>query len=100
VRSLDWISRHAERRLEQTASDGTHAGSQRFYLEEQLWPLMKIFIVLLLTGIGAYLLYLSTSVRWTSFPAICISGSTCFDGYALGLGALSLVLAAMATRTE
>jgi hypothetical protein len=57
---------------------------------------LKAFVVLLLFGAGAYLLYVSTSVRWAPFPPICTSGLGCFDGYAIAGGAVALVLALVA----
>jgi hypothetical protein len=62
---------------------------------------VKAFIVLLLLGIGGYLLYLSTSVRWTNFAPICVAKTTCFDGYALAGGVVAIALALFAaTRSN
>jgi hypothetical protein len=71
------------------------------YISRSAEQKVKVFVVLLLLGIGGYLLYLSTSVRWANFPPLCVSGVGCLDGYALAGGAVSLVLALLAaTRME
>jgi hypothetical protein len=62
---------------------------------------VKALILLLLLGIGGYLLYLSTSVRWATFPRVCVSSIGCFDGYALAGGLVAIVLALFAaTRSN
>jgi hypothetical protein len=61
---------------------------------------VKTFLVLLLLGIGGYLLYLSASVRWATFPPLCVSGLGCFDGYALGGAFITLVLALLTMREQ
>lgn len=57
---------------------------------------MKAFIVLMFAAGGAYLLYLSTSVRWADFGPICLREFGCADAFAVGLGALLLAGAAAA----
>jgi hypothetical protein len=61
---------------------------------------MKAFVVIVLIGVGVYLLYLATQVQWANFAPLCLADGLCFDAYAAGGGLIMMLFAAIAWKVD